>query len=494
MNESGSTDNIRGKSINGFKWAILDNLACSGITFVVGLVLAHWLGAEEFGILGIMTIFINLSMTIVDGGFVTALIRKLDADERDYNTVFYSNLAISLVLTFLLIVSSPWIANFFGQDVLAQTLPVISFLLVVNALTIIPKAQFTKAIDFRRQAIASLISSLFSGFVGIGLAVLGYGVWALVWQQMSRQIVLLLCLWAQSTWRPRLQFSMQSFRELFGFGSKILLANFINSLYKDIFLAVIAKLFTARQLGYYNRADQFNLIFSNNLSTVIQRVSMPTFSLLQNDVDRFRNTYRHFTILSAMFTFALVFGLAAAADTVIITLLGQRWLPAAPYLRIMSLYAAIYPLQQLNLNILNVMKRSDWVLRLEIIKKAIFLAVITVGIFYGMMPMLWAAVAYYYVEFVLNSWYSHRLIGYGTMAQIRDVLPLYLASGIISVAVWALGRLPVHPYAMLVCQVVLATVLHSGWYLLIRQPQFMAVLATGRERFRSIMHRGADKI
>lgn len=475
-------ENIKSKSINGFKWAILDNLANSGITFIVGLVLANLLSPVEFGILGILTIFINLSMTIIDGGFVTALIRKLDVTERDYNTVFYSNLLVSIVLVLLLVVTSPFIADFFSQPVLAEVLPVISIMLVINALTLIPKAQFTKAIDFRRQALASLVASLASGAIGISLALMGYGVWSLVWQQISRAGFLFVCLWLMNRWRPRLQFSWDSFRELFGFGSKLLAANLINSLYKDMFLAVIGKMFTVKDLGYYNRADQFNLIFSNNLSLVIQRVSMPALSMLQDDVEAFRRSYRKFTMFSAMVTFALVFGLAAAAKPVILTLLNEEWLPSAVYLQIMCLYAAIYPLQQLNLNILNVMKRSDYFLKLEIIKKALFTLVILTGFFFSLMAMLWAAVVYYYVEFFLNSWYSKRLIGYGSLSQVRDVMPIYLVSLVVSALVWLFTLTGLPPIVVLLCQVAMAAVLYVACYTMMGQVEFKEMCEFVRQK------------
>lgn len=475
-------DSIRKKSINGFQWAVLDNLANSGITFIVGLVLANLLSPVEFGILGILMIFINLSMTIIDGGFVTALIRKLDVTEKDYNTVFYSNLIVSIILLLLLITGAPFIASFFHQPILADVLPVVSIILVINALTLIPKAQFTKAIDFKRQALASLVASLTSGAVGISLALSGYGVWSLVWQQISRAAFLLICLALMNRWRPRLLFSTESFRELFGFGSKILAANLINSLYKDMFLAVIGKMFSAKDLGYYNRADQFNLIFSNNLSVVIQRVSMPALSLLQEDKEAFRRSYRKFTMFSALVTFALVFSLAAMAKPVILTLLNEEWLPSAIYLQVMCLYAAIYPLQQLNLNILNVMKRSDYVLKLEIVKKALFTLVILTGFFFDILTMIWAAVAYYYIEFFLNSWYSHRLIGYGSLSQIRDVLPLYAVSLLVSGIIWLLTFTSLPPIAVLTCQAGLAALLYALCYTLMRQPEFLELIAFVRQK------------
>lgn len=460
------------KSVKGFQWALIDNLANQGITFLVGLVLANLLSPAEFGIIGIITVFVNLSTTIIDGGFVTALVRKNDATDADYNTVLYSNLAISLVLMLLLIAGAPAMADFFHQPELSRLMPVMSVVLIINAFSLIPKTQFVKRIDFRRQAIASLIASLTSGSIGIGLALRGFGVWSLVWQQISRQFVLTLSFWLLNSWRPKRQFSMQSFRDLFGFGSRLLAANLINALFKDAFVLVIGKMYSSRTLGFYNRAEQFNLIVSNNLAQVIQRVTMPALSLVQDERERLRETYRQFLLFSAMLTFALAFGLAAIARPLILTLINEEWLPCVKYLQIMSLYAAIYPLQQLNLNILNVTKHSDYLLRLEIIKKFIFLPVIAVGFFFDIEAMIWSAVAYYYIEFVLNSWYSHRLIGYGTIAQALDVAPLYLTSLAVSAMVWMLTLTSLPATLVLVLQLLCAPVLYGIIYHFSGQKQF----------------------
>lgn len=481
---SANADNITARSVNGFKWSLIDNLANQGITFLVGIVLANLLTPTEFGIIGIITVFVNLSTTIIDGGFATALVRKNDADADDYNTVFYCNLGISAVLMLLFIVCAPAMATFFVQPQLKELLPVMSIVLVINAFSIIPKTQFVKRIDFKRQAIASLAASVVSGTVGIGMALGGLGVWSLVAQQVTRQAVLTLCFWLLNRWRPQLRFSGRSFRDLFSFGSRLLAANLINALFKDAFVLVIGKMYSPRTLGFYNRADQFNLIVGNNLSQVIQRVTMPALSLVQDDVVKLRSTYRQFLMYSAMLTFALAFGLAAVAEPLILTLINADWLPAARMLQIMSLYGAIYPLQQLNLNILSVTKHSDYFLKLEVIKKFVFMPVIGVGFFFDIEAMLWAAVLYYYVEFVFNSWYSRRLMGYSTWAQIRDVSPLYAVSLGVSVAVWTFTLLPLPSPAVLCMQILTAVVLYVVVYSLMRQAEFLEIRKAVLSRIR----------
>ena len=457
------------------KWGLLDNLANSGVTFLVGLILARMLSPIEFGILGIITIFINLSIVIIDGGFATALIRKPNADNNDYNTVFYANIIVSISLIILLYFTSGSIAAFFDQPLLEQVLPVMSLILLFNACSLIQKTILVKQLDFKSQALVSLVSSTTSGILGISAAFQGWGVWSLAIQQISRQFIMMIGLWIANHWIPAFRFSSRSFHELFGFGSKILLANVINSIYKDMFLAVIGKMYTARDLGYYNRAEQFNLIFSNNFGQIVQKVSLSALSQVQHNTIRFHASLRKMTRYVGIFTFAAVFGLSAIAKPLIITLVGQKWEYSVHLLQIMSLYAAIYPLQQLNLNILNIRKRSDIILRLEILKKTLFTFVIVVGFFFRLEWMLWAAVIYYYIEYKLNSWYSKKLAGYGTWSQLKDLLPFYFISIVVSVGVWTFTFLDISYLLMIPLQILSALLLYIIIYALMGTPEYYEV-------------------
>ncbi len=458
------TSNLKDKAVNGLKWSLIDNVANSGITFLVGIVLARLLSPAEFGILGLITIFINLSNTIVDGGFVTALIRKPHSNNDDYNTVFYSNLIVSFGLMLLLIIFSPQLASFFNQTVLGQIMPVMSILLLINAFAIIQRTLLVKQIDFKTQAKISLIASLGSGFIGIGMAIAGFGVWSLVWQQLSRQSLMTLFLWIYGRWRPSWAFSVASFKDLFGFGFKVLVANLINSLYKDMFLAVIGKMYSVQDLGQYNRADQFNLVFTNNLTMVIQKVSMPALSQIQDDKDKLRFAFRKTIIYSSIITFALVFSLAAVAKPLVILLVGEQWMPAIEYLQIMCLYGALYPVQNLNINLMNIVKRSDLLLKLEVIKKNLFIPVIVTGFYFELKYMIWAAVAYYYIEFLLNSWYSKQLVGYGTWDQVKDLLPILSLSIMISAIIWLCTLLALPYWLMLSIQICVAIISYVAAY------------------------------
>lgn len=461
----------KSKTVNGFKWGVIDNFANSGVTFLVGLVLARLLSAEEFGVLGIITIFINLSITIIDGGLATALIRKKNVNELEYNTVFYSNLCISIFLMLLLLVSSDFIASFFEQPILSSTLSVMSLVLLINAFSLLPKTILIRNLDFKSQAIFSLVSSLLSGIIGITMAYCGFGVWSLVGQQLSRQTFLMCGYWIAGKWRPRWMFSRTCFIDLFGFGSKLLVANLINSIFKDSFLTVIGKIYSPRDLGFYNRAEQFNTILSSNFGQIVRKVSLPSLSQIQDDEERLRATYRKLMRYIAILSFAAVFTLAAVAEPLIIVLIGEKWLPSVKLLQIMSLYAAIYPLNMLNLNVLNLRRRSDYLLKLEIIKKILFIPVIAVGFFFKLEVMLWAAVFYYYIEFFINGWYSKRLIGYGIFDQVKDLSGVYIISMFVAILVYTMTALSLSNWLILISQLFVSVLLLVIIYKITKQPE-----------------------
>ena len=461
----------KSKTVNGFKWGVIDNFANSGVTFLVGLVLARLLSAEEFGVLGIITIFINLSITIIDGGLATALIRKKNVNELECNTVFYSNLCISIFLMLLLLVSSDFIASFFEQPILSSTLSVMSLVLLINAFSLLPKTILIRNLDFKSQAIFSLVSSLLSGIIGITMAYCGLGVWSLVGQQLSRQTFLMCGYWIAGKWRPRWMFSRSCFIDLFGFGSKLLVANLINSIFKDSFLTVIGKIYSPRDLGFYNRAEQFNTILSSNFGQIVRKVSLPSLSQIQDDDVRLRATYRKLMRYIAILSFAAVFTLAAVAEPLIIVLIGEKWLPSVKLLQIMSLYAAIYPLNMLNLNVLNLRRRSDYLLKLEIIKKILFIPVIAVGFFFKLEVMLWAAVIYYYIEFFINGWYSKRLIGYGIFDQVKDLSGVYIISMFVAILVYTMTALSLSNWLILISQLFVSVLLLVIIYKITKQPE-----------------------
>ena len=446
-------DSLRHKTIHGVGWSFIDNISNSGITFLVGLVLARLLTPEEYGIMAMITIFIAISNSIIDSGFSNALIRKTRIERVDYNTVFYFNLTVSILIYVLLHLAAPAISVFFKEPVLLAVIRIIGWVLIINALAIIPRTQFVRNVDFKTQTKVSLISSISSGVIGIGMALGGMGVWSLVGQQLSRQFLNTLFLWVYSKWHPVWEFSTESFKELFGFGSKLLLSGLLNTIYKNIYYIVIGRFYTSAQLGQYTRAEQFNMIFSSNLTSVVQRVSYPVLSSIQEEPERLREAYRKVIKITMLITFACMLGLAAVAKPLILILIGEKWLPAVYFLQIICFCGMLYPLHAINLNILQVKGRSDLFLKLEIIKKIIAVGPIVVGIIYGIECMLWGGVLISFIAYFLNSYYSANLINYPTSEQIKDILPTFLTSFVVAVFMWSVSFWNISVYALLPIQI-----------------------------------------
>ena len=468
-------DSLKSKTIKGTAWSAIDNIASSGITFLVTLVLARLLTPEEYGIMAMIAIFIAISNSIIDSGFSNALIRKIHVERIDYNTVFYFNLIVSVFVYFLLYILSPAISIFFKEPILKEVIRVIGWVLIINALAIIPRTLFVKAVNFKVQTKVSLISSISSGGVGIGLALGGMGVWSLVGQLLSRQILNTLLLWIYSKWHPVWEFSMKSFKELFGFGSKLLLSGLLDTIYKNIYYIVIGRVYTSAQLGQYTRAEQFNTIFSSNLTSVVQRVSYPVLSSIQDEPERLKEAYRRVIKITMLITFACMLGLAAVAKPLIIILIGEKWLLAVYFLQIICFSGILYPLHAINLNILQVKGRSDLFLKLEVIKKIIAIVPIIVGVFCGIEYMLWGSVLTSFIAYFLNSHYSAGLIYYPTKEQIKDILPTFLISSVVASVMWMLSFLNISYYILLPIQVLIGVLLAISIYEKLHIEEFLEI-------------------
>lgn len=445
-------ESLKDKTVKGVGWSFADNLSGSGISFLVGLVLARLLTPNEYGLIGIITIFIAVFNTIVDSGFSNALIRKKDVGNIDYNTVFVFNLLLSIVLFVVLYICAPAISRFFYQPELVSLIRVMGIIIVINAFAIIQRTILVRKVDFKTQTKVSFIASVTSGVIGIGMAVGGCGVWSLVGQQLSRQLLNTLFLWVFNTWHPVLQFSIKSFKELFSFGWKLLVSSIIDTIWKEIYQVVIGKYYTTESLGQYTRAKQFCDIFSSNLTSVVQRVSYPVLSTIQGERERLKQAYKRVIKTTMLITFVCMLGLAAMAKSIILVLIGEQWLPAVAYLQIICFSAMLYPLHAINLNMLQVNGRSDLFLKLEIVKKIIAVGPLLLGIFVNIIWMLWGSVLVGFVSYYLNSYYSGRDLDYGIREQIRNIAPSFFIAGLMAIVVYVLTFIPISVFILLPVQ------------------------------------------
>lgn len=448
-------ESLKSKTIHGVGWSFVDSVAGSGITFFVSLILARILSPSEYGLIGIVTIFITVISTFVDSGFSTALVRLKDANNVDYSTGFYTNLSISLIGFFLLLFLSPYIATFFKQPQLADLINVMSSIIVIRAFAIVPSAILTKRVDFKTQTKASLISSVFSGFFGVFSALIGFGVWALVIQQISRQLLNTVFLWLYNKWFPLFCFSIDSFKGMWSFGWKVMVTNLISSIWNELNQVVIGKCYSPSTLGLFTRANQFSSLCALNLTNIVQRVSFPVLSDIQDDGERLKAGYKRVIRNTMLISFIVMMGMAACAKSMVFCFVGEKWLDCVPMLQIVCFSMMLYPLHAINLNMLQVKGRSDLYLKLEILKKCILIFPLLLGIFVGIYSMLIGGVITGFISYYLNAFFSGRLIDYCLKEQILDILPSFGVAITMAVIVYLVGLLPISLYILFPIQIAL---------------------------------------
>lgn len=446
---------LKDKTVKGVGWSAIDNIAGHGVTFIVSVVLARILSPEHYGLIGIIAIFTAVCHTLINAGFTTALIRKKDATDDDYNTVFIVNLVMSILLYAVIFLCAPFIADFFHNEELIPLTRVSSLSMIIGALAMVQQTRLTKRIDFKSQTKITITASVCSGIVGIIMALIGFGVWALVAQTLTSQMIRTSLLWKVNKWIPSLHFSSKSFHELFGYGWKMMASNILDTVWKELYQVVVGRFYSPATLGQYTRAKQFSFLLSHNLTTVIQRVTYPVLSTIQDDKERMLRAYRKMIKTTMFITAISMFFLGAISEPLLYCLIGPKWHEAATYLPLICISGSLYPLHAINLNMLQVQGRSDLFLGLEIIKKTIALGPLFIGAFIGIMPMLYTNMLTSIIAYFLNSYYSGRMIGYSTWMQIKDIAPSYGIAVIISLSVYFLKYLPITYWVILPLQILL---------------------------------------
>lgn len=445
---------LKSKTVKGVGWSAVDNVTRLGILFAVNIVLARLLSPDEYGLIGILSIFIALFNAIVDSGFSSALIRKQDVTDEDYSTAFFTNLTVSVIMAALMFLCADAIAAFFNRSELVALTQALSCVVIINALCLVQRTRTTKNIDFKTQTKVSFISAITSGGIGIAMAYGGLGVWALVGQQISSQLITTGLFWIFNRWTPKLCFSWQSFHEMWTFGWKMLASGILDTAWREIYQVVIGKCYTAATLGLFTRAKQFSDLCSSNLTGVVQRVSYPVLSSIQDDKPRLKSAYKRIIKITMLPTFVLMLGMAACARQMILVLIGEKWIECAPILQIICTYGMTYPLHALNLNMLQVQGRSDLFLRLEIYKKIIGVGPLLLGIFVGLYWMLIGSFFTSMIAYYLNAYYSGPFLNYSIREQICDFLPSLGIAVTMALAVFAMSFMPLSPFLLLPAQVI----------------------------------------
>jgi len=463
-----SDTSLRSKTIHGAGWTFADSGAKYGISFIVSIILARMLGPDTYGLIGIIMIFTSFFSVLVDGGFTNAIIRKQDANEVDYSTVFWTNLFFYLSLSLTFFFCAGYISEFFKRPELVSLIRVMSSIVVIDALCIVQRTKLTKKIDFKTQTIVTIISSSISGFVGIGMAVSGLGVWSLAGQQISSSFLNMIFLWRANRWLPKMIFSWQSFKEMWDFGWKLMVSGIFNTISKNIYGIVIGRKFSAAILGQYSRAESFAGLFSRNITNIVTRVSFPVLSSIQDEPERLKSGVRRIVRTTMLPTFILMLGLAAVAKPLIFVLLGDKWTESASFLQIICLYLMLQPLQALNLNAVVVMGRSDLTLYLNILKTTLSAGPILLGIFFNIYWMLFGSMVLGYFSLYLNTFFSKKILNYSLLEQIKDIAPSLSLSLAMAAPVYAMSYLSISAYILLPIQIIIGGTIA---YLLLEKTQ-----------------------
>lgn len=448
------TTSLRNKASQGFLWSAIERFSVQSVQFIFMIIMARLLVPEDYGLIGMLSIFLAVAQSLIDSGFSQALIRKQDRTDIDNSTIFYFNVIISIILYIILYILAPYIATFYKIPELCNIMRVISISIIINAFTVVQRAILTINIDFKTQTKVSFISILFSGVIGIILAHLKYGVWALVIQNIVFASLNTILLWILSKWRPIKAYSWKSFKELFSFGSNLLISGLISTIYQNIYPIIIGKFFSPSNLGYYTRAQHFAEFPSITTTSVLHRVIYPILCSIQDNDLKFKEIYIRFLRLSAYIIFPLMTGLAAVANSFIIIFLGEKWLFCATLLQIICFNLMWYPIHGINLNILQVKGRSDLFLKIEIIKKIIGLIIIFISIPFGVVGMCYGGVFTSILCLMINIIYTKKLTGLGFKIHFKNLTPTLLLSILMFISILIVNLIIEKPHLQLIIGII----------------------------------------
>lgn len=419
-------ESLKKKTVKGVVWSALERFSAAGVNFIIGLIIARLLSPKEYGIIAMLAVFMAISQSVIDSGFSNALVRKLNRSEIDYSTTFYFNIVVGILMYVFLFLLAPYIAKFYDTPELKNVTRVVGLTLIFGSCAIVQQSILTIRIDFKTPMLISLISAFISGIVGIVMAANHYGVWALVGQMLSVAFLRTVLLWIIVKWKPQTGFSKASFKNLFGYGSKLLFAGILETIYRNLYTIIIGKFFQSNTLGIYSRGEQIASYPASNITGVIQRVTFPVLSNVQNDKEKLNNFFQQIIKTTCFIVFPAMMLLIVVAAPLVDIVLTDKWSDCVPIIQILSLSFMWYPVHILNLNVLQVAGRSDWYLRIELIKKIIGIILLVVTIPLGVIMMCWGRVLYCFIELFINMYYSNQIIGITCKKQIQQYLPMFI--------------------------------------------------------------------
>lgn len=432
---------LRQKVFIGVLWSSLSQFSVMGMEFIFGLILARLLTPAEFGLIGMITIFILIAQIFINSGFKQALVRKTECTDEDYSTVFVFNLVVGVLFFLIIYFIAPLVSMFYEKPVLTSLLRVLSLSLIISSFTIIQRATLVRRLDFKLQARIGITATVVSGVLAIACAYLGMGVWSLVVKTLSRELIYSILIWTWNAWKPSLGFVKSSFDELFGFGSKLLVSGIVGSIFNNINYVIIGKYFSADILGYYTRAEMFKKLPSQNISSIVTSVVFPALAKVQDDPIKLKYGFKKVLTTTAMVVFVLMAGMIAVAEPMIISLIGEIWRPSIYMLQVLCVAGMLLPISSININMLNVVGRSDIYMKLLFITQFLTIPAAIIGVYYGMEALIYAVVVNSFIGYLVFGYTAGKFINYPITEQMKDMAPLLCIAILTALSVYGLGMI-----------------------------------------------------
>lgn len=477
--------NIKNQVFLSLLWKLMERGGTQGIQFIVQIVLARVLVPNDYGIIALIAIFITIANVFVQSGFNTALIQKKDANETDFSSVFYLSVVVASLLYLFLFFTAPFIADFYSIPELVSVLRVLSITLFFGAFTSIQNAVISKKMQFKKLFFSSLGAMILSGIVGIVLAYAGFGVWALVVQQLTNQFSVTIILWFTVKWRPKLIFSFKRVKGLFSYGWKLLASSLIDTLYMNLRSLIIGKMYSPVMLGFYNRGDQFPQLIVSNINGSIQSVMLPALSLEQSNRQRVKEMVRRSIVTSSFIVFPLMIGLAVIGESLVKILLTDKWLSCVPFLQVFCLSYALWPIHTANLQAINALGRSDIFLNLEIIKKIMGITILGVSMFYGVYAIAIGTLISGIVCTFINAYPNLKLLNYSYNEQWKDITPSLILSLVMGFVSYSIQWLHMTAWLTLIIQICIGAIVYIGMAKIFKLECFTYLLTTIKDMFKN---------
>lgn len=464
------------KVFSNFIWRFAERCGAQLVTFIVSIVLARILTPSDYGTIALVTVFTTILQVFIDSGLSTALIQKKDADDLDFSSVFYFNFVICIILYLIMFVSAPFIADFYKDSSLVSIVRVISLTLVISGVKGVQQSYVSRHMLFKRFFFSTLGGTIFSAVLGIIMAYAGFGVWAIVFQQLSNNAIDTLILWITVKWRPIKKFSWSRLKNLLSFGWKMLASSLLDTVYNNLRNMIIGKLYTSADLAFYNQGDKFPKLIVTNINTSIDSVLLPTMSNEQDNHVRVKDMTRRAIKISTYIMAPLMIGLAFCAKPIVQIVLTDKWLPCVPYLQIFCISYLFWPIHTANLNAIKAMGRSDLFLKLEVIKKFIGMILLLITMNISVMAMAYSLLISGLISQVINSWPNRYLLKYSYIDQIKDILPNIVMALIMGGFVYFISYLNLPILVSLVVQILSGGIIYLILSILTKNDSFIYLI------------------